>query len=37
MSQGTVLLAELTQKIVLLKIPGITEVVYFEKVVKYKF
>ena len=36
MSQSKVLLAEPTQKIVLLTIPGITEVMYFEKVERYK-
>ena len=36
MPQSNVLLAEPTQKIVLLTIPGITEVVYFEKVEGYK-
>ena len=37
MSQSKVLLAETTQKIVLLTIPGMTEVVYFEKEERYKF
>ena len=37
MPQSKVLLAEPTQKIVLLTIPGITEVVYFEKEERYNF
>jgi len=37
MSQSKVLLAETTQKIVLRTIPGMKEVVYFEKVERYKF